>query len=86
MVNTQSELMLKAQALMKQKDELEAEIRSQQDDLQSVHATLKLASPPYAQEPFLSYLPVIVVVLRQILPEPEFCSAATHIILSSILS
>ncbi|KAF9153324.1 hypothetical protein BG015_003654 [Linnemannia schmuckeri] len=35
MVNTQSELMLKAQALMKQKDELEAEIRSQQDDLQS---------------------------------------------------
>ncbi|KAK3833470.1 MAG: proteasome 26S non-ATPase subunit 9 [Linnemannia elongata] len=35
MVNAQSELMLKAQALMKQKDELEAEIRSQQDDLQS---------------------------------------------------
>ncbi|KAF9137635.1 hypothetical protein BGX30_010028 [Mortierella sp. GBA39] len=35
MVNVQSELMLKAQALMKQKDELEAEIRSQQDDLQS---------------------------------------------------
>lgn len=37
MVNVQSELMLKAQALMKQKDELEAEIKSQQDDLQSVH-------------------------------------------------
>ncbi|OAQ34007.1 hypothetical protein K457DRAFT_192842 [Linnemannia elongata AG-77] len=35
MVNAQSELMLKAQALMKQKDELEAEIRLQQDDLQS---------------------------------------------------
>ncbi|KAG0078767.1 hypothetical protein BGZ90_004427 [Linnemannia elongata] len=35
MVKAQSELMLKAQALMKQKDELEAEIRLQQDDLQS---------------------------------------------------
>ncbi|KAK3831096.1 MAG: proteasome 26S non-ATPase subunit 9 [Linnemannia gamsii] len=35
MVNAQSELMLKAQALMKQKDELEAEIKQQQDDLQS---------------------------------------------------
>ncbi|KAG0201405.1 hypothetical protein BGX33_010340 [Mortierella sp. NVP41] len=35
MVNAQSELMLKAQALMKQKDELEADIRKQQDDLQS---------------------------------------------------
>ncbi|KAG9063080.1 hypothetical protein KI688_004680 [Linnemannia hyalina] len=35
MVNVQSELMLKAQALMKQKDDLEAEIKSQQDDLQS---------------------------------------------------
>ncbi|KAG0294070.1 hypothetical protein BGZ96_001825 [Linnemannia gamsii] len=35
MVNTQSELMLKAQTLMKQRDELEAQIRSHQDDLQS---------------------------------------------------
>ncbi|KAF9909361.1 hypothetical protein EC991_008746 [Linnemannia zychae] len=35
MVNVHSELMVKAQALMKQKDELEAEIKQQQDDLQS---------------------------------------------------
>jgi len=37
MVNAPSELMLKAQALMKQKDELEVEIKKQQDDLQSVN-------------------------------------------------
>lgn len=42
MVNTQSELMLKAQALMKQRDELEAQIKSHQDDLQSVHSDKKL--------------------------------------------
>lgn len=36
MVNTQSELMAKAQALMKQKDDLETEIKSLQDNLKAV--------------------------------------------------
>ncbi|KAG0350902.1 hypothetical protein BG005_009589, partial [Podila minutissima] len=35
MVNTQSALMTRAQELMKQKDNIEAEIRSLQDELQS---------------------------------------------------
>ncbi|KAF9284644.1 26S proteasome non-ATPase regulatory subunit 9 [Mortierella alpina] len=35
MVNTQSELMTRAQALMKQKDDIEAEIKKAQDELQS---------------------------------------------------
>ncbi|KAF9361939.1 26S proteasome non-ATPase regulatory subunit 9 [Mortierella sp. AD094] len=35
MVNAQSELMTQAQALMKQKDDIEAEIRKAQDELQS---------------------------------------------------
>lgn len=37
MVNTQSALMTHAQELMKQKDCIEAEIRSLQDELQLVH-------------------------------------------------
>ncbi|KAF9984668.1 26S proteasome non-ATPase regulatory subunit 9 [Mortierella antarctica] len=35
MVNTQSELMTRAQSLMKQKDDIEAEIKKAQDELQS---------------------------------------------------
>jgi hypothetical protein len=37
MINAQSELMTKAQALMKQKDDLDAEIKSLEDNLKAVN-------------------------------------------------
>ncbi|KAF8926858.1 hypothetical protein BGZ58_010855 [Dissophora ornata] len=55
MFNIQSELMTRVQVLMKQKDDIEAEIKKSQDELQSTRTSIQILLTPAEGNCFKRY-------------------------------